>query len=174
MRGLIALTGLVMMALGAVPAMAEKRDKRPLDSICDPLLQSSRQSTTPAGLLISGFDTNADARIDRAELKAGTERMFRLADDNRDGQISLIELSQWAATWLGGPSAIPGRFDFDRDQDDRISAAEFAAELTRRFDGFDRDKDGVVDRAELLTGGVPKNCVNGRLMPPPGGQPEPR
>lgn len=163
--GAVLAIGLLLPAAGASPALA-KRDKRPLDSICDPLVQSSLRSTSPVGLLISGFDGNGDALVDRAELSAGTGRMFRLADQNGDGQISLIELSAWAAAWLGGPSATPGRFDFDRDQSDRISREEFAAELERRFSGFDIDKNNVVDRAELLAGGVPGNCVDGRLVPP--------
>lgn len=170
--GVLAM-GLLLPAAGAFPAFA-KRDKRPLDSICDPLVQSSLRSTPPVGLLIGGFDGNGDARIDRAELRAGTEHMFRLADQNSDGQISLIELSAWAATWLGGPSAIPGRFDFDRDQNDLISREEFAAELERRFNGFDGDKDNIVDRAELLTGSAPKNCVDGRLVPPADRREQPR
>src|SRR3546814_2478549 len=86
-------------------------------------------------------------------LKAGTERMFSVADHDRHGDLSLIELSEWAAVWLGGKSAVPGRFDFDRDQDDRISRTEFVAELERRFAGFDADKDGRVDigRAHVRT-----------------------
>lgn len=170
--GVLAM-GLLLPAMGISPAFA-KRDKRPLDGICDPLVQSSLRSTPPVGLLIGGFDGNGDARVNRAELRAGTAHMFRQADQNGDGRLSLIELSAWASTWLGGPSAIPGRFDFDRDQNDQISSDEFVAELERRFDGFDRDKDNVVDRAELLTGNAPKNCVDGRLVPPADRREQPR
>src|SRR3546814_3863608 len=115
---------------------------------------------------ISDWSSDVCSSDPKAELKAGTERMFSVADSDRNGELSLIELSEWAAVWLGGQSAVPGRFDFDRDQDDRISRTEFVAELERRFAGFDADKDGRVDRRELLTAGVPKNCVDGRLVPP--------
>ena len=108
------------------------------------------RSVTPAGVLIAGFDADGDARTGRDELRAGTTRAFGLADGNKDGKLSLIELSNWSTTWLGDASALPGRFDFDRDADDSISPAEFAAELERRFVRFDVDKDDVVVRGELL------------------------
>lgn len=163
--GMLILAGCVALTTFAAPAVARK-DKPAVDPVCDPLTQSIRRNTSAAGLLIGGFDGDGDAATDKAEMKAGTERMFSAADSDRNGELSLIELSEWAAVWLGGQSAVPGRFDFDRDQDDRISRTEFVAELERRFAGFDADKDGRVDRRELLTAGVPKNCVDGRLVPP--------
>jgi Ca2+-binding EF-hand superfamily protein len=108
------------------------------------------RSVAPVGVLIAGFDADGDARTSRDELKAGTKRSFDLADQNKDGKLGLLELSQWSTTWLGDGSALPGRFDFDRDADDSISPAEFAAELDRRFTRFDADKDGFVTRGELL------------------------
>ena len=108
------------------------------------------RSVTPAGVLIAGFDSDGDARTSRDELRAGTTRSFGLADGNKDGKLTLIELSNWSTTWLGDASALPGRFDFDRNADDNISPAEFAAELDRRFVRFDADKDDIVIRGELL------------------------
>jgi Ca2+-binding EF-hand superfamily protein len=104
----------------------------------------------PVGMLIAGFDADGDARTTRDELRQGTARAFGLADADRSGAVGLIELSRWSAVWLGDVSALPGRFDFDRDADDSISSAEFAAELDRRFVRYDADKDGVVVRGELL------------------------
>ena len=108
------------------------------------------RSVAPVGVLIAGFDTDGDARTTRDELRAGTTRGFAHADANKDGKLGLFELSSWAAVWLGDDSALPGRFDFDRDFDDAVSPAEFAAELDRRFTRYDVDKDGIVVRGELL------------------------
>lgn len=108
------------------------------------------RSVAPVGVLIAGFDADGDARTTRDELRAGTTRSFAIADANKDGKLGLIELSNWAEIWLGDVSALPGRFDFDRDFDDAVSPAEFAAELDRRFTRYDGDKDGVVVRGDLL------------------------
>ena len=108
------------------------------------------RSVAPVGVLIAGFDADGDARTGRDELRAGTTRLFALGDLDKNGKLTLIELSTWSETWLGDVSALPGRFDFDRDADDSISAAEFAAELDRRFGRYDADKDGFVVRGELL------------------------
>ena len=123
----------------------------------DPNLLPTRPvlTATPVALLFAGMDTNGDARITRAELKAAEEHMFAAADADRDGSIGLIELADWSRVWLGDQSAIPGRFDFDRNGDDHISKAEFVAELDRRFASFDKNSDGVVERSELITIAAP-------------------
>src|SRR3546814_17570396 len=100
---------------------------------------------------ISDWSSDVCSSDLKAELKAGTERMFSVADHDRHGDLSLIELSEWAAVWLGGQSAVPGRFDFDRDQDDRISRTEFVAELARRFAAFDRSDERRVGNGCVST-----------------------
>ena len=169
MREMLIVALAAAAVLTASPALARRERPGP-DAACDAFLIASRAAVPPIGLLIAGFDANGDALVDRAELKAGAERMFKLADRDHDGSLSLIELSQWAAQWLGGPSAVPGRFDFDRDQDDRISKQEFLDEIERRFRGFDKDQDGAVTRAELLAQTMPANCKDGRLIPPSQGE----
>src|SRR3546814_12687489 len=106
--GMLILAGCVALTTFAAPAVARK-EKPAVDPVCDPLTQSIRRNTSAAGLLIGGFDGDGDAATDKAELKAGTERMFSVADHDRHGDLSLIELSEWAAVWLGGQSAVPGQ-----------------------------------------------------------------
>ena len=108
-------------------------------------------SASPAALLIAGMDANGDSRVRRAERARAAGRLFAGADSDHDGALTLIELADWSYAWLGDQSAVPGRFDFDRDADDKISRAEFVAELDRRFAAFDKNGDGVVERSELLT-----------------------
>jgi hypothetical protein len=105
----------------------------------------------PVAILIASFDSDHDRVVTRAEFDAGVKASFALGDANGDGVISLIELSHWAETELGDQGALPGRFDFDRDESDSISWAEFKAEFDRRFAEYDKDRDGRITRAELLT-----------------------
>lgn len=144
----IATSTILALAFAASTAVAQQ--PRPTTGAPPPGSTINGRSVAPAGVLIAGFDADGDARTTRDEHRAGTTRSFALADADKDGKLGLIELSNWAAIWLGDVSALPGRFDFDRDFDDAISPAEFAAELDRRFTRYDTDKDGVVVRGELL------------------------
>ena len=138
-----------ILALALMATAAAAQPARP-STAPPPGSTINGRSVAPVGVLIAGFDANGDARTTRDELRAGTTLSFALADADKDGKLGLIELSNWAAVWLGDVSALPGRFDFDRDFDDAVSSAEFAAELDRRFTRYDADKDGVVVRGELL------------------------
>lgn len=120
------------------------------------ILSAPTISATPVAVMIAGLDRDGDTRVTRAEFDAGVERSFRNGDVNADGQIALLELSGWAQGWLGNPGALPGQYDFDRDGDDRVSLDEFKAEFGRRFVELDRDKDGVLVRAELITLTAPR------------------
>lgn len=140
---------LFVMLLATFPAQARKRPTEEAQR-CMALAALGR-SAPPAALLLAGFDRNNDALVSREELNAGAAAAFAAADTDRDGALGLAELGGWAVRWLGSADAIPGRFDFDRDADDRITPAEFQAELGRRFATFDANRDGLVSRAELLT-----------------------
>src|SRR3546814_1959128 len=98
--GMLILAGCVALTTFAAPAVARK-EKPAVDPVCDPLTQSIRRNTSAAGLLIGGFDGDGDAATDKAELKAGTERMFSVADNDRHGDRSLIARSEWEDVWLG-------------------------------------------------------------------------
>jgi hypothetical protein len=139
-----------ILAVAVVAGAALAQQPRPTNVPPPPGSTINGRSVAPVGVLIAGFDADGDARTTRDEHRAGTTRSFALADANKDGKLGLIELSNWAAVWLGDVSALPGRFDFDRDFDDAVSPAEFAAELDRRFTRYDADKDNVVVRGELL------------------------
>ena len=139
MRFALALTLLVI----AGPALAKKPP--PPAEPTKPTL-----SSTPVALMFAGFDRDGDTWVTRAEFDAGIVGSFKSGDANADGDISLLELAPWSTTWLGNAFALPGLYDFDRDENDRISAAEFRAELARRFDAMDSDRDGILARAELI------------------------
>ncbi len=139
-RGLI-LALLLLTAAKPAPPVAPPSPPAP---------GAGARTYAPVALLFTGFDSNFDLRLDRTELEAGIARAWKAADPQSSGSIGLIELGDWAAAWLGDQSSPPGRFDFDRDQDDRVSAAEFRAEFERQFAKFDVNHDGFVMRAEML------------------------
>ena len=149
---------LMLASLAALASPATGKKPPPV------LLSQPTISASPVALMIAGFDRDGDAVVTRAEFDAGVARSFADGDADKDGRIKLIELSNWSVKWLGNAGALPGQFDFDRDGDDAISRAEYAAEFDRRFVGFDKDKDGNIWRVELisLTGQRP-------LPPRPGG-----
>lgn len=153
--------GACVLLLAAGSGQARKPPK------IDPaLLSAPTISATPVAVTVAGFDRDQDARVTRAEFDAGLERSFRHGDANGDGQISLLELTGWAQTWLGNAGAIPGQYDFDRDGDDRISFAEYKTEFDRRFAELDKDKDGAIVRSELITLTSPRFQPQQRGTPP--------
>ena len=159
MRTALMLASLALLAASS-PASAKKRP--PL------LLSQPTISASPIALMIAGFDRDGDAVVTRTEYDAGVARSFANGDANADGRITLIELSAWSLKWLGHAGALPGQFDFDRDGDDAVSRAEYAAEFDRRLAGFDKDRDGNLFRAELisLTGQLPLPPRPAQAPPP--------
>jgi len=46
---------------------------------------------------------------------------------------------------------LPSPFEVDRDGDNRITLAELQTRFAQFFTRFDRDKDGILTRSELIT-----------------------
>lgn len=116
----------------------------------------------PGGLFFASLDADGDFLISTAERIAGVEAAFATADRNGSGDLSLIEYADFAERALGARDAQPGVLGFDRDQDNRISPAEFRAgfeDLAARL----APEPGaalpftalVVDREELRAAGRP-------------------
>ena len=105
----------------------------------------------PAALFIAACDVNGDGRVTQAELTAGIARSYATAEGAGTGSIGYIAFADWAQAWLGDRNALPSPFEVDRDGDNRITLAELQARFTQFFARFDRDKDGVLTRAELIT-----------------------
>ena len=105
----------------------------------------------PAALFIAACDANGDGRVTQAELTAGIARSYATAEGAGTGSIGYIAFADWAQAWLGDRNALPSPFEVDRDGDNRITLAELQARFTQFFARFDRDKDGMLTRAELIT-----------------------
>jgi hypothetical protein len=105
----------------------------------------------PVGMAIAGFDADIDGTTSAAELAAGVRRSFESIDTPRAGSIGYIGFADWAERWLGDRNALPSPFEIDADGDNRITLAELQAQFARVVARLDRNKDGAVSRAELLT-----------------------
>ncbi len=126
----------------------------------------------PAAMLIATFDTDGDARVTRAELEAGVRRSFAAIDTAKAGTLGYIAFADWAERYLGDRNALPSPFETDSDGDNRISLAELQAKMREFFTRYDRDKDGAVTRAELLT--IRARAYGDDRVPPPGRKPRRR
>ncbi|MEM8987391.1 MAG: hypothetical protein AAGC95_11785 [Pseudomonadota bacterium] len=104
----------------------------------------------PTALLMVGFDSNHDQMTDKAELLKGAADAFAAADRDDSGVVSPIELTAWSKAWLGAPYAKPALYDFDADQDNRISLRDYERAFNDVFAGFDENKDDVLTREELI------------------------
>jgi hypothetical protein len=105
----------------------------------------------PVATLIAACDADGDARTSRAELQACVTRSFTALDTTRKGWLGYIDFADWAQKWLGDRNALPSPFTVDTDHDDHLTLAELQANLAGTFARFDKDKDGVATRGELLT-----------------------
>jgi Ca2+-binding EF-hand superfamily protein len=107
-------------------------------------------------------DTNGDGVITREEFHAARERMFVRLDRNGDGYIDKDDMSGR----LTGRQKTQERLaelvtQLDRDDDGRVSKAEFVDGPTPLFDRADTDHNGELSkeevaaiRAELARGGA--------------------
>ena len=105
----------------------------------------------PVAMAIAAFDADGDARVTLAEVAQGVRRSFAETDRAGAGEFGYIAFADWAERWLGDRNAVPSPFETDSNGDNRISEAELQAQFAKVFARLDRDKDGVLTRAECLT-----------------------
>ncbi|MGN6376538.1 MAG: EF-hand domain-containing protein [Sphingomonas sp.] len=133
---------IVLAALLAAAAPAPLDQDQPPDAT---------MMVEPIAMMIATFDSDGNARVTRAELAAGVARSFAAIDTDRRGSIDYIQYGDWAERFLGDRNALPSPFEVDGDHDGRITPAELQAAFDQAFARLDRDRDGVLTRAELLT-----------------------
>lgn len=104
----------------------------------------------PVAMAIAAFDRDGDAAVTRAELTASIADSFAAIAGDQPA-IGYIAFGDWAERWLGNRNALPSPFEVDQDGDNKISLPELQARFGLFFDRFDRDRDGVLKRSELLT-----------------------
>jgi hypothetical protein len=136
----------------ALPALAQ--DRAASDSITVNAPGAQPQATViaePVALLIAGFDADGDARVTRAEFDAGLKHSFDSADSGHAGSLGYIAYSDWSLRWMGDRNTLPSPFEMDRDGDNKVSWGEFQDRFALIWTRFDKNKDGVIERSELVT-----------------------
>ncbi|MEZ5936834.1 MAG: hypothetical protein R3C52_01285 [Hyphomonadaceae bacterium] len=139
----------------------------------------------PIALLFVSYDANHDLRVSSAEVMSAVEGEWRSADADGDGEVSAFEYDEWALRTLGSAEAEPQRIMFDVDLDAKITLDEFRARIGDLFAQLDRNRDGVLERTDLVVvrpmqrmdgpgggGGRPQGRRGGGGSPP-GGSPPP-
>ena len=126
----------------------------------------------PGERMIAAFDENKDGKVTKDEFQNVIKKRFAEADLNNDGKISDEDLppmmrgrnalsggaGRGAGMGLGisggigdGPGGGMMGFlrDADANKDGVITLDEALAAAMKRFDTFDRNKDGVIDKADF-------------------------
>ena len=107
------------------------------------------------------YDANQDGKVTREELEAGLRREFMSADRDGDGQLSVMEMQAENDRRFraNGPAASPL---IDWNQDGIIDMTEFSTTARSAFEQLDRDRDNVLDGAELRPPRPPQPGAMGR------------
>jgi Ca2+-binding EF-hand superfamily protein len=105
----------------------------------------------PVAMMIATFDQDQDGKVTRDELQKGVRHSFEAIDTAHSGKLGYIAFADWAQKWLGDATALPGPFETDADGDNQITLDEMQAKFAQIFARLDKNHDGVLTRAELLT-----------------------
>ena len=120
-----------------------------------------------AAAMIDALDSDGDAKVSRAEMRAAHEQRLSEWDTDANGSLSPEEFGTGVQAMIEQRrrEMFERRFAaIDVDGDGAVSAAEFSAAGAERFGRLDRNGDGFVEF--LGRGGGPD--VHGRGGPPAG------
>ena len=98
--------------------------------------------------MLAKSDANGDGRVSRSEYIDARRDRFERMDRNNDGYFTEDDLPRIARK-RGGEKVDRVIEALDANRDGRLSRPEFVDGPTRLFDLGDRDRNGVIDRAEM-------------------------
>jgi len=141
----------------------------------------------PPSPLMTALDTDGDGELSAKELENATASLKTL-DKDKNGKLTENELrpnfERFGGPGMqgggGGEAVITQLMAFDKDNDGKISKAELPQRLQTLMDRGDTNKDGFLDRAELVAisrqrggagGGPGFGREGGRREAPPDGPP---
>jgi hypothetical protein len=100
------------------------------------------------------WDANHDGVYTCDEWKSHLDRIFTLADRNRDGRL---DQSEFAAVRKADPALADADFGyFDENQDGKITRAEFVSKPSEFILQFDKNGDCRVTPDEMKAAAAPK------------------
>ncbi|MBT8473128.1 MAG: hypothetical protein KJN99_11040 [Marinicaulis sp.] len=102
-------------------------------------------------MILIEFDADRDRLLTRSELLAGADAEWRvIAEAAGADELRPIDFSQWVEKAIGTKETAFTHIAVDTNANGTIGAYEFRSALEREFSIADKDKDGVVTRAELV------------------------
>jgi hypothetical protein len=136
----------------------------------------------PPSPVIAALDTDADGSLSADEIKNAARALLTL-DHNQDGVLDESELRPPPPPGgPGGPGGDPRAFvdfvfQFDKDEDGKVTKAELPERMQRLMQTADRNGDGALSRAEMEALARQRSArqgpggPGGRGFGPPGGGP---
>ena len=105
----------------------------------------------PARMFMEVFDTNGDGTVTREDFDARRAELFALADTNGSGSFTLED---FGPLWLAvNENRVVNMFQrADADGSLGITAEEHGKRMERLMDRADRNKDGVITKADFEKG----------------------
>lgn len=142
------LTPLLAAALALGACTAGARTRAEADALQGPAYRQSA-FLSGASLLFVQFDADKDYTTSRAEAEAGARAEWARAAGGSD-KLTPIQFDTWAEKVLGGPNLGPYRLAFDSNVNNEITQTEFVNSVLAKFEFWDKDKNGVVTRQEMV------------------------
>lgn len=103
----------------------------------------------PVAVLLAGWDRDGDGRTTLAEARAGVESATSAPEWSAG--VGYLAFADWAERYLGDRNVTPSAFEVDRDGNNRITRDEMLVRVDAIVKRMDRNGDGAVSRAEMLT-----------------------
>jgi len=105
----------------------------------------------PGALVLASFDQDGSMTITPEEVSDGAKRMFKHADKNGDGHLSIFEQQDWAMLAGASDGPLGNTMTFDSNIDRIVTPDEFEAGLKRLAKSYANQEVSYVKFESLLT-----------------------
>lgn len=108
--------------------------------------QQSGTFLQPVSALFVSMDADGNKATSRSEAEQGVRAEWA----SFERSPSAIKFAQWSLKTLGSTDAKPSFMRFDADFNGVISEGEFTGQLINDFERLDKNKDGLLERSEMI------------------------